>query len=98
MQRDHLISAAEFCSHHHIETAFIHSLNEYGLLQLITIDDNNFIDAEDLGEVEILLRLHYELHINLEGIDVVKNLLKQMQQLQSEMTLLKNKLRLYHDV
>ena len=42
-----------------------------------------------------MIRLHYELGINLEGIDVIYNLLKQIDHLQSELEIAKNKLNFY---
>jgi len=41
------------------------------------------------------LRLHNELNVNLEGIDVVLNLLKKKRVLRDEVNALKNRLRLY---
>jgi len=45
--------------------------------------------------VEKMMRLHYDLHINLEGIDAISNLLKQVQDLKKENQILKNKLKTY---
>jgi len=42
-----------------------------------------------------MLRLHYDLNINLEGIDAVTSLLKQISNLQQELLAVKNKLSLY---
>jgi hypothetical protein len=98
MKNNHLISADEFCTHYQIEASFIHCLHDYDLIKITTIEGTNFIDADDLNEVESLIRLHYELHINLEGIDAVKNLVHQVQQMQKEMAALKNKLRLYNAI
>jgi hypothetical protein len=42
--------------------------------------------------------LHYELHINIEGIDAIYNLLKQVELLQLEIRTLKNKLNSYEDL
>ena len=45
-----------------------------------------------------MIRLHYDLNINLEGLDAVYNLLKRVENLQSEITSLHNKLRIYEDL
>jgi len=44
------------------------------------------------------MRLHFDLHINLEGLDAVYHLLQRVENLQSEITSLNNKLRLYEDL
>ena len=95
MQKENLIPANEFCLHHNIEVSFINSLQDYGLIECIIIDDNPFIAASQLTELEKLLRFHYDLDINLEGIDVIIHLLNRLESMQEEMAVLKNRLRLY---
>ncbi len=95
MHHANLIPAADFCSHYNIEASFIDALNSYGLVQITTIEGNCFINEDQLCEVESFIRLHHELHRNLESIDVVKNLLTRNESMQEEMKALKNRLRLY---
>ena len=52
MQEDNLIAANEFCLHHNIEVSFINSLQDYGLIEFTIIDDNPFIAASQLTELE----------------------------------------------
>ena len=98
MQGENLIPANEFCLHHNIEVSFINSLREHGLVECTIIDDAPFVTATQLKELEKFIRLHYELDINLEGIDAIIHLLKKLESMQNEMTILKNKLRLYEAV
>jgi hypothetical protein len=95
MANEKLIPAQEFCIHHNIEISFIDSLQEYGLLELHTMEGAGYIDEEQLEELEKMVRLHYDLNINLEGIDVIRHLLQQMHSLQHDMASLRNRLRLY---
>jgi hypothetical protein len=95
MQEENLISANEFCLRHNIEVSFIESLEEYGLVQITTSQEGRFIAINQLGEVEKLMHLHYDLDINFEGIDAITHLLKKLQSMEDEMLRLKNKLRLY---
>ena len=95
MQEENLIPANEFCLHHNIDVSFIHSLKEYGLVELTVIDDAPFVTIMQLSELEQLVRLHYDLDINLEGIDAIIHLLKKLQTMQDELIILKNSLRLY---
>ena len=39
--------------------------------------------------------MHYDLDINLEGIEVINNLLSRVNNLQEELMLLKSKLKIY---
>jgi hypothetical protein len=95
MANDEMIPAQEFCSHHNIEISFIQSLQEYGLVEIATIESSQFIPAERLPEIEKMMRMHYELNINIEGIDVITQLLKQMEDMQHEMNAMQNRLRLF---
>ncbi len=95
MQPENLINANEFCSYHNIEVSFIYLLEEYGLLETTVIEENHFIEPAQLGELEKLVRLHYDLNINLEGIDAIKYLLEQLSARDNEIISLKNKLRFY---
>jgi hypothetical protein len=47
--------------------------------------------------LEKIVRLYYDLDINIEGIDAVINLLQRMEDMQHEIVLLKNRLRLYEE-
>ena len=95
MELDELVPANEFCLHHNINISFIQSLQEYGLAEITTIEQSLFIPAEKLMDIEKLVRLHYELDINMEGIDVITQLLNRIEGLQEEMKSLKNRLGLY---
>lgn len=98
MQEETLIPATKFCTHHRIEVSFLHSLQEYGLVEIEQRDEEVFIPANQLGELERLLRLHSELSINLEGLDVINHLLEKMNQMHNELTSLKNRLRFYENI
>lgn len=95
MTDGHLIPANEFCMHHNIEFSFIDSLQRYGLIEITTVEGAGFFEEEQLAEIEKMVRLHYDLQINYEGLDAVKHLLDQMQSMQKEMNGLRNRLRLY---
>ena len=95
MTSENMIPADDFCLHHNIEVSFIYSLEEYGLIETTVIEGNHFIDPAQLEEVEKLVRLHYDLNINFEGIDVINYLLQQLNKMDHEITELKNKLRFY---
>lgn len=98
MVKESLISADEFCVHHNIEFSFIKTLCEFGLLETVTLNNINYIPGNQLNKLERILRLHYELDINMEGIDTIDHLLQRMDYLQREVISLKNRLRLYEDI
>lgn len=95
METKNLILIEQLCSHHNIEISFVNSLHEFGLIEIVVIEDNKYLSHEQLKDIEKMMRLHYELEINMEGIDAISNLLLQINNLQQELTVAKNKLRLF---
>ena len=93
----HLISTQTLCSHYNIEISFVDALNKMGLIQIEIIEQNQFIHQDQIGDLEKIIRLHHELNVNLEGIDVVFNLLEKERELRNELNALKNRLRLYEN-
>jgi hypothetical protein len=94
---EHLISTDEFCSHYHVEYSFITALQQNGLIEITTIDHHSFIDHDHLKNIEKLVRLHYDLDINLEGIEAITYLLNRVKNMQAEIVALKNKLSVYEE-
>jgi hypothetical protein len=95
MEERTFVSANAFCTHHRIEIAFIHSLHDYGLIEVTSAEEDLLLPREQLEALEKMVRLHYDLNINLEGIDAIYNLLQRMEILQREMKDLRSTLRLY---
>ena len=87
-----MIAIGEFCSHHEVEITFIRSLQQYGLLEIMTVDQKEYFASGDLPKAERMVRFHHELGINFEGIDVLMHLLQRVETMQHEILRLKNKL------
>lgn len=98
MQTEELIPADEFCIHHHIETSFLYSLKESGLIEIRTVEEKLFVPAQELSHLEKLVRLYYEMDINMEGIETITYLLKRMNDMQQQIVQLNNRLSMYEDV
>ena len=97
MDTTQLISITQFCTHYNVPVSFINALNDYELVEITISNSENFLKTNQLNDVEKMMRLHYDLEINLEGIDAIYNLLKQVEDLQSQITLLRNKLNFYEN-
>ena len=98
MTKEEMVAASEFCTSHNVEISFLYSLSESGLLEITNVEETVFISQEQLPELEKLVRLHYDMDINLEGIEAIHHLLQQMKTMQDEMRVLKNKLALSEKV
>lgn len=95
MNKPYLIPAHTLCLHYDIEVSFVDTLHKIGLIHIEVIEQKQFIHQDQIRDLEKILRLHNELNVNLEGIDVVFNLLEKERELQNEVNTLKNRLRLY---
>ncbi|MEP6597310.1 MAG: chaperone modulator CbpM [Ginsengibacter sp.] len=92
MKTEDLVPAKDFCLHHNIEYSFISSLQNSGLIEVTTIRRSSFIHTDDLQKLEKFVRLHYDLEINVEGIETINHLLDRIEEMQREIVRLKNSL------
>ncbi|MFK5981618.1 MAG: chaperone modulator CbpM [Flavobacteriaceae bacterium] len=97
MATQDLILIEKLCIHYKIEFSFFDALDNIGLIEIETIDQSKFINQDKIGDLEKMIRLHHELNVNMEGIDIVFNFLKNEMKLMDEINKLKNKLRIYED-
>ena len=96
MQNDWII-ITDYCDKCHIDTSFIDLLEENGLIDLRHEDNGAYLCTDQLPDVERYSRLYYDLDINMEGIDVISNLLHRMDDMQREIDRLHERLRLLSD-
>lgn len=90
-----LIIVSEYCQQSHIEPAFIALLETEGLIEIRSIEGKRYLPLSQLCDVERYSRMYYDLSINIEGIDAIRHLLKRVENLQTELSSLRNRLRLY---
>lgn len=92
MEKDELIPAEEFCTYNNVEYSFISSLEDSGLISITSVEHSAYIPADEIQKLEKLTRLHYDLDINLEGIEAIYHLLEKIEQMQKEILQLKNRI------
>ncbi|MEZ4792623.1 MAG: chaperone modulator CbpM [Gelidibacter sp.] len=97
MNTKHLIPIATLCKHYKVETAFFTGLKEHGLIEITQVKTSYCIHEDHLQNLEKMIRLHQDLHLNFEGIDTVFNLLERIEDLQSELQSAKKRLGIYED-
>lgn len=97
MKNTYYITIRDFCSSHDIEESFVFSLGEFDLVTLEIVGQEHYIHQEELPKLEKMVRLYHDLGINLEGLEAIYYLLERIEQMQGEVSLLKNKLRRWED-
>lgn len=92
MEQDELIPVKDLCIYHNIEYSFIDSLENSGLISVTSIEHTAFIPLDDVRKLEKFVRLHYDLDINMEGIETINYLLEKMEEMQKQILKLRNEL------
>ena len=70
-----LISASDSCVYHNINLAFISNLKEFGLVEIVHVQQADYIPENQIDKLERMIRLHRELEINPDGLDTIDHLL-----------------------
>ncbi len=87
-----LIIVSEYCRKCDIETSFVELLAEEGLIDIQSVDGEPHLLLSQLPNLERYVRWHYDLSINIAGIDAIRHLLVRMEGMQQEIRLLKKHL------
>ena len=97
MNEEKLILINHLCTNYQVEMSLFSELHDFGIIEILTIENSYFIHEDKISVVEKVVRMQKDLHINLEGIDTVLNLLDKINDLKSELNTVKNRLRLYEE-
>jgi hypothetical protein len=97
MTEKQYIPILQLCKHYQLEDSFFMTLHEIGLVEIRTFEQQDYLHEDAIYKLEKIIRIHQDLQVNPEGIDVVFNLLQQMEEMEQRMTRLQNRLRLYED-
>lgn len=98
MKREITISATDFCRSHDIDIAFLNDIHKSGLIDFEIFEKSIIIRENRLPDLEKVVHLHFDLDINLEGIETIIYLLHRTEEMQTEINNLRNRLRLYEDI
>ena len=90
MEKSKKISVEQYCIYYSIEASFVYQLDEYGLIKLLGMGKKKFIAYEHLEAIERYSRLHYDLEINIQGIEAIEHLLGRIKKLQQQMNKLQH--------
>lgn len=97
MENNHLIPLHHICSQYEVEISFIHSLRDYGLMEVQSIQGCDYLHQDHISALEKMMRMYYDLDINFAGMDAICHLLSRIQTLEHEIMTLRNRLRIYEN-
>ncbi|MBK7634285.1 MAG: MerR family transcriptional regulator [Saprospiraceae bacterium] len=64
----------------------------YQLISFVEDDTDKYLPEEQLPVLEQIIRVHCDLKINLEGIDVITHMIQRMENMQQTIQQLENKI------
>ncbi|MCZ2083137.1 MULTISPECIES: chaperone modulator CbpM [unclassified Kaistella] len=76
------ISREELVRIYNIEITFFDSLEEAGLLKTETENNTTYLRYDELATFEKFTNWHYDLEVNLAGLEVIHHLLHKIEELQ----------------
>ncbi len=80
----HSISRTQCIAAYHLEADFFDALCESELIRVVQSEDDWYLDEDDLDILERYAYLHYDLEINVAGLEVIDRLLRQIEDLQQK--------------
>ena len=95
MLPEDLIPASQFCAYHHVEINFVHLHEQAGLSETVLEEQSIYLQPNQLGRLEKLVRLHQDLAVDPTDLDIVSDLLERLEGLQDQVTRLRNRLGFY---
>lgn len=91
-----LIIVAEYCNNCNIEHQFIALLESEGLIEIIILEDTEYLHVSQLVDLERYARWYYDLSINVAGIDTIQRLLKKVETMQAELQTMQRLINSYN--
>ncbi|UBM58569.1 chaperone modulator CbpM [Marinilongibacter aquaticus] len=88
----------KLCSHYDLESTFFEDLAHAQLIEISIFENLHYVHKDEIQQIERVIRLHYDLHINIEGIDAILNLLEKQKELHETIEQLRSKLSIYEEV
>lgn len=90
-----VITLKEYSVQYNVEPQFLLALEESGIIYFQVEGEEKYVMEEQLDELERYIRFHYDLNINIEGIDAIRHLLARVGAMEREIKMLRTQLHLH---
>ncbi|MFA5620590.1 MAG: chaperone modulator CbpM [Weeksellaceae bacterium] len=97
MKIDKLILISELRRHYKLSETFFEEVEYFELMQIQNISNQKYILKKELRQLEKIIRLHDDLEINMQGIDVIMHLTDRINVLKQELQEMKRQLALHEN-
>ena len=92
-----MISREDLVKIYKIELQFFDELVEYGLLKTQTENEIHYVLYEELPAFERFANWHYDLEVNMPGLEIIHELLQKLEQANADKRSLLQKLNAISD-
>ena len=89
------VTISLICRHYRIEPVFIDQLVEVGLLETEDRQGQQVVPENQISRLDRMVRIHRDLEVNPQGIDVVMNLLARIEALEQSLNDALNRLSIH---
>lgn len=84
-----LFKIIDICRSNNIEIAFIKELHQNGLIEITVIESQEFVHEDQVAQIQKYQNWYYDLELNIQGIEIVQQLLHKIESLKSQIQTLK---------
>jgi chaperone modulatory protein CbpM len=95
MEKENLIAVVDFCRYYEVDLSFVQTLEQHGLIETVRSEQTVFVQADRLASLEKLIRIHRDLDIPAESLDVISQLITELESLHQEISSLEKRLGFY---
>ncbi|WP_028296391.1 chaperone modulator CbpM [Olivibacter sitiensis] len=89
-----LILLREYCTRCEVDPTFVQVLEDEDMIEVTLISGERYISEDQLDMLSRFVNWHYDLDINVEGIDAMRHLMEKMQRMQERIYELEAKLQI----
>jgi chaperone modulatory protein CbpM len=87
------IPIEDFSAQCELELHLLKEFADFGLISVHMIEERECLNVDDVDEIERLVRLHKDLNINKEGIDIIVKMRQEILSLSNELESTRYKLQ-----
>lgn len=75
-----IIFIKDYCDSYGIEENFIEQLKEFELIEIKSKDHLEYVFEDQVNDLDKFRRLFYDMEVNMEGIDIIQQLLLRLEE------------------
>lgn len=91
------ITLQQFADFHQVSVTLIREFADFGLIEIRQTENISCIYSDDMEKYERAIRLHKELGVNKEGIEIIIGMREKLTTMQNELNRLRHLLKKHED-